>query len=162
AIEHAALVQAIATLEGRFPAEPDRSVAVIHAVAIALHRRTRYDLIVPLLRPHAAEQSAAAPQIAAGMTSHLRGCARAIVRKLHAACPAAPAFEAVALEPESRSALDALLERYAEVLEAAITAGLIDHQALRFPVRAACGELEAAIEKTVIPRLVARVAAAGS
>jgi hypothetical protein len=162
AIEYAALVQAIATLEGRFPTEPDRAVAIIHAVAVALHRRARYDLIVPILRPHAADHGAAAPQIAAAMTSHLRGTARAIVRQLSAVCPVRDAFEAVVLDAAARSTLDALLDRYAAVLEATVKAGLIDHQALRFPVRVAYGELQAAIEKTVIPRLAARVAAAGA
>jgi len=48
------------------------------------------------------------------------------------------------------------------VLEATVKAGMLDHQAQRFPVRAAYSELQAAIEKTVIPRLASRVAAAGA
>ncbi len=162
AVEHAALVDAIAVLEASFPTDPSRSVAVIHALAIALHRRARYDLIAPILRSSAPDQNALMPQLAAAITGHLRGTARAIVRRLDAACSPRDAWENVALDADARGALDALLARYGEVLDATVKAGLIDHHTLRFPVRAACGELQAAIENTVVPRLNARIAAAGA
>lgn len=163
AIEYASLVQAMAQVELRFPADPDRTVAIVHVCAVALHRRVRYDLITPILRAHGANPGGgAAVHVAAAMTGHLRGTARAIARRLVAACPTDKSWEAVALDAEGRSALDALLDRYAHLLEATVKAGMLDHQAMRFPVRAAYGELQAAIEKSVIPRLASRVVAAGA
>jgi hypothetical protein len=161
-LEYASLVQAMAALEVRFPTEPERSVAALHAAAVALHRRGRYDLITPILRGHGSNPGGASAHVAGAMTGHLRGTARSIARRLVATCPTDQSWEAVVLDPEGRSALDGLLDRYAAVLDATVKAGLLEHQALRFPVRVAYSELEAAIEKTVIPRLVSRVAAAGA
>jgi hypothetical protein len=162
ATEYASLVQAMVAVEARFTTEPDRSVALVHAAAVALHRRGRYDLITPILRAHGSNPGGASPHVAAAMTGHLRGTARSIARRLVATCPTNGSWEAIALDAEGRSALDTLLDRYAAVLDATVKAGLLEHQALRFPVRVAYGELDAAIEKTVIPRLASRLVAAGA
>jgi hypothetical protein len=162
AIEYAALVQAMAALEARFTTEPDRTVALLHASGLALHRRGRYDLITPILRAHGSNPGGVSTHVAGAMTGHLRGTARTIARRLVATCPTQESWEAVTLDAGGRSALDALLDRYGAVLEATVKAGLLEHQALRFPVRVAYSELQAAIEKTVIPRLASRLAAAGA
>ncbi len=141
----------------------DRSdLAGAYLVGIGLHRRHRYDIAAAVLRVSPIERGRYGAMVASALCGHLSGVGRAMARRLEGAVSDPAAGGAIVLGADARAALDALLLRYGRVLEAIVKSGLMEHPDAKFLVREAYGELPAAIDTSIVPRLLQRIRASGS